>query len=111
MPIKFRSACRLGVVAMPHGNILQADGRVEPRHGFLIAFVGNDVISGNMRMASINAGCDGNMIPQTSNYLSNLLEAAAEREFSAGGVFDQNCQPALCELQIFARGSDRGGGL
>src|SRR5215472_7729596 len=41
--IATRTSWVLGVIAVPHPNVLQSDGRIQPAHGFLPSVRGNDV--------------------------------------------------------------------
>src|SRR3954463_3086854 len=61
MPVEFGSACSFGVVAMPNAHILQPDGIIQLPKRVAKAVFRQDVVSGYMRVAGINAGADGHM--------------------------------------------------
>src|SRR3954469_17223798 len=111
MAIELRSAGGLRVIAMPDGNVLQANSGIEFAHGLFVAFFGNNVIPGDVHVARVNASSHGNVISQMLDDFGDLLEAAAQRVLGAGAVFDQDCESALRQVEIIAGGSDCGGGL
>jgi len=104
VPVQLRSARGLCVIAMPHPDILQTDGSVELGQCFAKTLLGNNVISGNMRVAGVDASAHRNMPVQVLNDFRDLLEAAAQRELGPGGVFNQYGQSTFCEIKSLARG-------
>jgi hypothetical protein len=111
MAVEFGSAGGLGVVAMNYLYIIQADGGVEVLQGLINALFADDIVSGNVSVAGIDAGGDRNDATEAVDDFGNLLEAASKGEFGAGSVLDQDREPGLREVEIFGGGSDGGGGL
>ena len=64
-----------------------------------------------MGVAGINAGADRNVIAQMFDDFCDLLKAAAQRIFSAGGVLYQNGQTTLREIEFVAGRGNGGCGL
>ena len=96
---------------MPDGYVFQSNGRVELSNGFLKSLFGNDVVSSDVHVARVNASSHGNVISQTLRDFGNLLKAAAKRVLGAGGVFDQDCESALCQVKPVAGCRNGGGSL
>ena len=57
--IELGTASGLGVVAMPDGNVFEADSPVEAAPSFPRNRFGNEVVSGNVRVAGVDASADG----------------------------------------------------
>ena len=83
------------VVAVPDLDPFQPDGLVQLLQRLVNASFADDVISGDVGMAGINAGGSGNNPVQTIEHFSDLFEAAAERELGPGGILDENGQSAF----------------
>src|SRR5215469_3256236 len=111
MPVEFGATRGLGVVTVPHGNVLETDRRVEFVQRFPESILGNDVVSGNVGMAGVDAGGDGNVMPEVRQDLGDLFEAAAERKLRARSVLDEDGETTPFEIQSAACYGDRGGGL
>ena len=77
MAVELRSSRRLGIVAMNNLHIVQSNGCIEMLQGLVDAFLADDVISGNVRVASIDASRDGHDAAQAIDNFGDLLEAAA----------------------------------
>ena len=90
MTIQLRSARGFRVVAVPDLNGIQSKGGIEMLQSLVNALLADNVVSGNVRVTSIDAGADRNDSAQALQHLRDLLEASAEREFRAGRVLDQN---------------------
>ena len=52
----------LRVIAVKYRDVLQPDGRIELRECLFVACFRNDVVSGNVSVAGVNAGSDWNVI-------------------------------------------------
>ena len=63
--IEFRAARRFRVIAVPDLHLIQTDGRIEMLQRLVKAFLADDVVSGNVRVAGIDAGADRNHASQT----------------------------------------------
>src|SRR4051812_36355241 len=97
---------------MPYCNVLQSDGFIELPHGLLVSFGRNDVVTGNVGVAGINACHNRNHAAQSVEQLSHLLERAAERVLGPGGVLDRDLQAVLRKLKTVGGATDGvGGGL
>jgi hypothetical protein len=57
--------------------------------------LGNNVISSDVHMASVDAGGDRNVISQMLDHLRDLFKAAPQRILRASGVFDQDGEITL----------------
>src|SRR5205807_5100721 len=89
--VELGAACGLGVVAVPHANILEPDSRVQMLQSFLHSGRTHDIVAGNVHVAGVDAGGDWHHIAQQFEQFSDLLKASAERVLSSRGVLDQNC--------------------
>src|SRR5579862_2099045 len=106
--VELGAAIALGIVAVPHVDVLQADGLIEVPHRLAHALGVDDVVAGDVRVAGVDTGPDGNDRAQQFEHLRNLLEAAAERVLCAGGVFDENGQVGGGQIQTLAGGRNCG---
>ena len=79
--------------------------------GLVDTLFGDDVVSGDVSVAGVDAGSDGNDAAETVDDFGDLFEAASERKFRAGGVFDEDGESSLREVQALRGGGDGGGGL
>jgi len=59
VPIEARPTLRLGVIAMPHSHILESHGLLQMTKRQLAAFLTDNVIPGNVGVASIYASAHG----------------------------------------------------
>ena len=109
--VEFGSAGSFGVIAMDYFYIVQADGSVEMLQSLVNALFADDVVAGDVSVAGVDARGDGNDAAEAVDDFGNLLEAAAEREFGAGGVFDEDGKAGLGEVKALRGGGDGGGGL
>src|SRR5919108_3892385 len=82
--VELRTARRLGVIAMPHANILESHGRVQVGESSLHSRRAHEVVAGNMNMAGVDAGSYGHHVAQKLEQFGNLLKAAAQGIFGAG---------------------------
>src|SRR4051812_41085866 len=98
MTIEFGSPRSFGVVAVPHGYVLQSDCCVQLPHALFIPFRRNDVVSGDMRVAGVNASGNRNHAAQAIQEFRHLLEGAAQRIFRAGGVLDRDLESTLWKI-------------
>ena len=105
--VEFRSARSFRVIAVPDLHVIQADRGIEMLQSFIESSLADDVVSGNVRVAGIDARANRNHSAQALQNLRHLLEAAAQREFRAGRVLDQDRESALGEIQSLRRGSNR----
>jgi hypothetical protein len=80
----------LGVVAVPDADGVKPNGCADELDGGGVAFVGDQVITGHVRVACIQADGNGGTDLEECHQFGDLLEAAAERELGAGGVFDED---------------------
>src|SRR5882672_2715997 len=60
VPIEPRSSRSFRVIAVPDLHALEADRRIEMLQGLIEAFLADDVAAGNMSVAGVDAGPDGN---------------------------------------------------
>src|SRR5580704_2575505 len=58
-------------------------------------------------MASVDASGDRDQSLKAVEHLGNLLEASAQRKFSSGGVFDEDGETTLGEVEARRSGVDR----
>ena len=111
MPVEFRSARGFRVIAMPDGNILQADRLIQMSERGAHPSFADDVVSGNVDMAGVDAGSDWNDAAQAIKHFGNLLETASQGELCTSGIFNQNGEAALRQIQSLSGGRDCGCGL
>src|SRR5207253_2300483 len=97
--VQLRSACGLGVVAVPDLHVIQADCGIKMLQGLIEAGLAHNVISGYMRMTGIDAGSDWNHSTQSIQNLRDLLETSSQRELRAGGILDENREPACGQVE------------
>jgi len=109
--VELRSTGSFGVVAVDNPDVVQSDRRVEMQERLVDAFFGNNIVSGDVGVTGIDAGCDRYHTAKAVDDFSNLLEAASKGEFSAGGIFDQDGEACFCKIEALGGGGDRGGGL
>ena len=88
--IQPRSALGLSVITMPHANVFQTHRFRKMLQRELAAFVTDDVISGNVSVAGIDARAHGHGVAKKLQQLRNLLKSAAQRIFRTRRVFDQD---------------------
>ena len=81
MAVEFRSARGLRIVAVYDLYMIQSDRRVELLQGRVNSLFADDIVSGDVRVAGIDAGADGNVSAQVLDNLGNLLKASTEGEF------------------------------
>src|ERR1017187_4239732 len=62
--VQVRAALGLGVVAMPHVHIAQSDGAFQLIEGFVVAVLADEVVSGDVRVAGVDAGAAGHEVAQ-----------------------------------------------
>src|SRR5579864_7179101 len=74
MSIQPGSSRGLGVVAVPDWDMVQANRVLQVLHGVLVAFWRNDVISGHMGVAGVDASRHRQHGPETVHQLRHLLE-------------------------------------
>ena len=89
------SAGRFGVVHVPDADLGEADGAIDKRDGFLVAGVGDDVVSGDVAVAGVEAGADGDDRAEALQQFSDLFEAASQGELGSGGVLDEDAEVAV----------------
>src|SRR5207245_302122 len=85
-------------------NIVQTNGCVQLRQSFAHAGLAYDVISGDMGVASIDAGSNRNQAPQAIEHFGYLLEAATQRVFRACSVFNEDGETYLREVESLSCG-------
>lgn len=78
MAVKFRTASRLGIIAVPYLDPLQTNRLVQMPQRFMQPRLADDVISCDVRVASIDARGDRNDTIQAGEYFRDLLETAAQ---------------------------------
>ncbi len=85
----------LRVVEVEGEHVAEADGRVELRHGPVVAVLGGDVITGGEHVARVHAGAGAPAAAgrQARPQLGHLLEPPAQGRALAGRGLDQ--QPGL----------------
>src|SRR3979490_1134010 len=76
--IQFRAAGGFGVIAVPDFDIVQADGGVEMRQRLVEAFFADDVVSGNVGVAGIDARGNGGDTAEAGEDLGDLPKAGPE---------------------------------
>jgi len=76
--VELRATFRLGIVAVPHPNLLQPDSCVQMGQGQAHPLGTHDVITRDMDVASVNAGGDGYNAAQAIEQFGHLLESAAQ---------------------------------
>jgi len=112
MTIELGAARGFRIIAMPHADVLQSNGRVELPHGFFISFGRNNVVTRNMRVARINTGRDRDDATQPVKQFRDLFERTAQGIFRAGGVLDRDLQSILGKIEALSGAPDGiGGGL
>ena len=92
VPVELRSARRLGIVAVPHPHCIHAKRNISLRDRVRIAFSRNNVVSGNMRMAGIEAHAHRRVRLQPLHQFRHLLKVAAQRALRTGRVFNQDAE-------------------
>src|ERR1017187_9492245 len=60
--IQVRAALGLGVVAMPHVHVAQSDGAFQLIEGSVVAVLADEVVSGDVRVAGVDAGAAGDKV-------------------------------------------------
>ena len=109
--IEFGSAGSFGIIAMNYFYIVQADSSVELLQSLINAPFADNVVSGDVSVAGVDARGYWNNTAEAVDDFGNLLKAATEREFGAGGVFDEDGKAGLDEVKALRGGGDGGGGL
>src|SRR5260370_7506179 len=92
MAIEHRDARGFGVVAVPDGDVLQANGGVKLRQRLVQTCFADDVIAGDVGMAGINPSTHREKSHQLSQNFPKLLEPAPPRIFRSCGAFDPDAQ-------------------
>src|SRR5579864_4122066 len=90
--VELRSAGGSRVIAVPDFYAVETDGCIEMLQRLIETFFADYVVSGNMRVAGIDASADGDDSLQPLENFCDLFETAAEREFGAGCVLDPDGQ-------------------
>jgi hypothetical protein len=103
MPVQLRSARGLGIIAMPHVNIPQADGAMQLIQSVGKSFVAHNVVACNVGVAGIDTSSRGHELRQQVQQLGDLLEVAAEGKLRASSVLDQDTQVARRQIQTLDR--------
>ena len=103
-------ALGFGVVAMPDGNVAETDGGIEVVHRLPVSGEADEVVSGDVGVAGVDAGGDGHERTEEGEQLGNLLEAAAKRILGAGGVLNQDGEAGAGEREPLGGLGDGGGG-
>src|SRR5271157_2034507 len=109
--VELRSASGLGVVTVDDSHVVQANGCVEMLQRFVDTFFSNNVVSGDVRVTGVDAGGDGDNAAETVDNVGDLLEAAPEGEFGAGGIFNKDSESGFCDVQALSGGGDGGSRL
>src|ERR1700722_20814468 len=109
MAVELRSSRSLGVVAMDDFHMVQANGRIEMLQGLLDALFADEVIAGDVGVAGINAGGNGDDATEGAYDFADFLDAPSEREFGPGGILDEDRQTRSHEVEPLG-GSRNGSG-
>src|SRR5277367_126957 len=94
---------------MPHADVFCTNRRFDLTRSFDIAFFADDVVSGDMRVAGVQASAHGCDITQAMDELGDLLKAASEGEFSSGSILDQDLEIADLGVKSMDRFGNRFG--
>ena len=111
MAVELRSSRSLGVVAMDDFHMVQSNGRIEMLQGLLDALFADEVIAGDVGVAGINAGGNGDDATEAADDFGDLLEATSEREFGTGGILDEDGQTRSREVETLGGSRNGSGGL
>src|SRR5580704_14396639 len=111
MAVELRSPRSLGVIAMDDFHMVQANGRIEMLQGLVETLLADDVIAGNVRVAGIDAGGDGDDATEAADNFVVLVEATTEREFGTGGILDEDGQTRSREVETLGGSRNGSGGL
>src|SRR5579872_586725 len=103
MPVELRAACSLGVVTVPNQDVFQANRVLEILHRVLIAFRRNDLVSGNVGVAGVDAGRNWQDGMKSTDQLSYLFERTAQRILGAGCVLDKDFEAAAFHVKTVGR--------
>ena len=104
--IKFGTASAFGIVAMPDLHPLKPNSLVQVLQSLIEAGFADDVISGDVGVAGINARRGGNDPVQAVEDFRDLLKTSAERELGARGVLDENRESAFDQIEPLSRSRD-----
>jgi len=110
MAVEFGAAGGLGVVHVPDADGFKADSGRSLAHGFLVALGRDQIVTGDVGVAGVQADAHGRAGLEPLNQLGDLLEAAAEGELRAGGVFNEDVEWSSLPLEAIDGTSDGVGG-
>ena len=110
MAIEMGTAGGLRVVHVPDADIGEPDRAINEGESGFVAVVRDEVVAGDVAMASIEAGADGDHGAEAVEELGDLLEAAAEGELGAGSVFDEDAEVTGVERDAMEGAGDAFGG-
>jgi len=98
MAVELGTECGLGIVAVPDLDGVEADGCANLLHGVGIASLGDDVVSGDVDVAGVEADGDGGVGAEAFHQLGDLLQLATEGELRSGGVLDEDVEVGTGEV-------------
>ena len=78
MAVELGSARRFGVVAMNNLHVVQGNGCVEMLKRCVNAFFGDDIVSSDVSVTSVDAGGSGDDTPETVDDFGDLLKAPSQ---------------------------------
>lgn len=106
MAVELGPTRRLRVVAVNNFYVVQANGCIEMLECLVDAFFCDDVVSRDVGVAGVDAGCDGNQTAKAVDDFGHLLEAASQGKFSASCTFDKDSETRFFKIKSLGGGGD-----